>query len=64
MARTKAMNVIKDLPFDEQAKVIDRTIQSRWAGLFINGKNEENKRVNESSHARVMQRLSDEIANE
>ena len=33
-ARTKAANQIKDLSSDEQQGTIDKSIQSRWAGLF------------------------------
>jgi uncharacterized protein YdaU (DUF1376 family) len=34
LARTKAQNQLKDLTFDQQAIVIDKTIQNRWRGLF------------------------------
>jgi len=34
LAREKAMKVVAGLPFDEQASIIDQTIQNRWKGLF------------------------------
>ena len=33
-ARTKAAKQICDLPHDQQQATIDKSIQSRWAGLF------------------------------
>lgn len=34
LARTKASNAIKDLSVSDQRATVDKTIQSRWAGLF------------------------------
>ena len=66
LARTKAQNLIKELSFEEQAKVIDNTIQNRWKGLFpqkLNGKgNETNHRPHQSHHANVVKTLRKRIA--
>jgi len=64
LARTKAMNVIIDLPFDEQAKVIDKTIQNRWTGLFLEKTNEKHNGTGkpESHHATVVKMLRTRIA--
>jgi len=69
LARTKAQNIIKGLSFEDQAEVINNTIQNRWRGLFpdkLNGKgNGTNQRPGtESNHAKVMRRLSERIASE
>jgi len=34
LARTKAINSMEDLTFEQQQRCIDQSIQSRWAGLF------------------------------
>lgn len=34
LARVKAMNTIKHLDWEDQARTIDKSIQSRWSGLF------------------------------
>ena len=69
LARTKAQNIIIDLSFEEQAKVIDKTIQNRWKGLFpekLNGAGNGTHQnpVRESNHSAVMRRLANRIANE
>jgi hypothetical protein len=62
LSRTKALKVIIDLPPDEQARVIDKTIQNRWSGLFAEKKNESNRSIPESSHARAMRLIQTRVA--
>lgn len=57
LARVKAMNVIKHLSHEQQAKVIDKSIQSRWAGLFPEKANEKNSGI--SKHSAVIERLAE-----
>jgi uncharacterized protein YdaU (DUF1376 family) len=65
LARTKAQNTIKNYSHEEQANIIDKTIQNRWTGLFPEKSNGTHKEpVNESNHSRVMRRLSERHANE
>lgn len=64
LARTKAMNVIKEFTFDQQAAIIDKSIQSRWAGLFPEKSYEKNQPTNrpaESHHAGVVRMLRTRI---
>ena len=64
LAKTKAMNAIIGLSFDDQATCIDKTIQNRWTGLFPEKSNEANKRTDkpESHHATVVKMLRTRIA--
>lgn len=64
LARTKAMNVIIDMSFDDQAKVIDKTIQNRWTGLFPEKGNGTDKSLHESNHSRVVRQLAEKIRDE
>ena len=67
LARTKAMNVIKDLSHEEQAQVIDKTIQNRWTGLFTeksNGAYQKTTTRPESNHARVSRRIQENLADD
>ena len=57
LARTKAMKVIIGLSFDEQAKVIDKTIQNRWKGLFLEKSNGTHQEPAKSHNAKVWESL-------
>jgi len=59
LARGKAINTIVGLSFAEQAKVIDKTIQNRWTGLFLEKTNEANKSVRQSGFSSVIDRLAE-----
>lgn len=64
LARTKAQNVIKDYTHDQQAEIINKSIQSRWAGLFPEKSYEKNQSTNrpaESHHAGVVRMLRTRI---
>jgi len=64
LSRTKAMNILKPLTFEQQSACIDRTIQNRWTGLFTEQSNEKNQRANqprESNFAATARKLGDKI---
>lgn len=46
LARSKAANQIKDLPQQEQQRIVDKSIQAGWSGLFP----ENGNKTNQSSH--------------
>ncbi len=68
LARNKAVKELQDFTFAEQASAINKSIQSRWAGVFPSklngGKNEAHQQTgNLSNHARVCQTLQAQIRN-
>jgi len=64
LARTKAQNIIKHLPYEQQEQIINNTIQNRWKGLFLEKSNGTHKEPVKSHHAQVWESLKARASDE
>ena len=54
LAKTKAANQLKGYTFEEQQAAIDKSIQSRWAGIFPEKLNETNQRTSNNGNGQTI----------